>query len=258
MKYTLITGSASGLGKEFAYLYAKDKENLILVDQNALALDDLRKELNQKYPDIDIKLYAIDLSNMNNIKDFLFAILKEDIVVTRLINSAGFGDREDFINMDIEKQIKMSEVNCNALLYLCHYFGKEMAKHKSGHIINVSSIAGFMSGPYMCTYHASKGYVLLLSESIGYELKKYGVKVLTLCPGPFKSNFVKLAHNDYTFKKLKPLEAKDVAKKAYKASRRGKKLLITGVKNKLTVFITRFFPRSLITKVSAKSMKEGA
>ena len=115
-----------------------------------------------------------------------------------------------------------------------------MAMAGEGHIINVSSIAGFIPGPYMCTYHASKGYVLLLSESIEYELAKYNVKVLTLCPGPFKSNFVKLAHNDYTFK----------------ASKKGKRLLITGVKNKLTIFVTRFFPRRLVTFSSAKTMKE--
>ena len=97
-----------------------------------------------------------------------------------------------------------------------------------------------------------------IREIIANELDEYGIKVLTLCPGPFLSNFVKLAHNDYTFKKIKPMTAEVVAKKAYKASLRGKRLLITGVKNKLTIFILRLFPRSLITKVSAKSMKPGA
>ena len=256
MEHVLITGSASGLGFEFAKLYAKDGQNLILVDVNEDGLKKAQETLASFNSKIDIVTFKCDLSLLSEHKALTKFLEEKNYYVSTLINSAGFGDREDFIKMDIEKQIKMSEVNCNALLYLCHYFGTKMAMAKEGHIINVSSIAGFMAGPYMCTYHATKGYVLLLSESIGYELRKHNVKVLTLCPGPFKSNFVKLAHNDYTFKKIKPFEASEVALKAYKASKKGKRMLITGVKNKLTVFITRFFPRRLVTYTSAKTMKE--
>ena len=131
-----------------------------------------------------------------------------------------------------------------------------MLKHNEGHIINVGSIAGFVPGPYMCTYHACKGYVLLLGEAISYELRKTNVKLLTLCPGPFLSNFVKLAHNDYTFQKIKPISAEEVAKFAYKKSLKGKSLAIVGFKNKLTVFASRFVPRSFVTKTSAKTMKK--
>lgn len=256
MEHVLITGSASGLGLEFAKLYAIDGQNLILVDVNEDGLKKAQETLASLNSKIDTVTFKCDLSLLSELKALTNFLEEKNYYVSTLINSAGFGDREDFIKMDIEKQIKMSEVNCNALLYLCHYFGTKMAMAKEGHIINVSSIAGFMAGPYMCTYHATKGYVLLLSESIGYELRKHNVKVLTLCPGPFKSNFVKLAHNDYTFRKIKPFEASEVALKAYKASKKGKRMLITGVKNKLTVFITRFFPRRLVTYTSAKTMKE--
>ena len=258
MEYTLITGAASGLGKEFAKLYAKNKENLILADVNVNGLEICKKEINKDFQDVNVEIKAIDVSDMDSIKLLITQLENQKIFVSRLLNCAGFGDREDFLKMDIDKQIKMTEVNCNALLLLCHEFGKKMCEAHKGHIINVSSIAGFIPGPYMCTYHATKGYVLLLSESIAYEFNKFGVKVLTLCPGPFKSDFVKKAHNDYTFKKIKPLDAATVAKKAYKASRRGKKILITGFKNKLTIFVTRLFPRSLVTKVSAKNMKADA
>ena len=256
MEHTLITGSASGLGLEFAKLYGKDNHNLILVDLNKEGLEKAKQELTSINNKIDIVTYKCDLSSMSELKSLTKFLDEKNYYISYLINSAGFGDREDFVKMNIDKQIKMSEVNCNALLYLCHYCGCKMAMARDGHIINVSSIAGFIPGPYMCTYHATKGYVLLLSESIGYELKKYNVKVLTLCPGPFKSNFVKLAHNDYTFKKIKPFEASEVALKAYKASKKGKRLLITGVKNKLTIFVTRLFPRRLVTFSSAKTMKE--
>ncbi len=259
MNITLISGAASGLGKEFAHLYFKDNNNLLLVDINKEDLENLKTSLDkQNDNNLLIDIYVCDCSNMDELKRLNEYCKDRKYFVDNLINSAGFGDREDFLKMDIDKQIKMSEVNCNALLYLCRVMGEEMAKNKEGHIINVSSIAGFMSGPYMCTYHATKAYVLLLSESIGYELKKHNVHVLTLCPGPFNSDFVKKAHNDYTFKKIKPFEAKKVAELAYKASKKNKKLLITGFKNKVTVFITRFFPRSFVTKVSASTMKEDA
>ena len=78
-----------------------------------------------------------------------------------------------------------------------------MLENNEGHIINVASIAAFMPGPFMCTYHATKAYLLLLGEAISYEIRKSNVKLLTLCPGPFLSEFVKKAHNDYTFKKIK-------------------------------------------------------
>ncbi len=259
MKITLISGAASGLGKEFAKLYFKDNNNLLLIDIDIDGLNKLKEELEKENKNnLTIDIYKIDLTSLtelNKLKDY---IISKSYFINNLVNSAGFGDREDFIKMDINKEISLTNLNCNALLYLTHLVIKDMVKNKEGHIINVSSIAGFMSGPFMSTYHASKAYVLLLSESIGYEVKKDNVKVLTLCPGPFNSNFVKLAHNDYTFKKIKPLEASKVALLAYKASIKGKKLLITGFKNKLTIFILRLFPRSLIVKVSAKTMKEDA
>lgn len=160
--------------------------------------------------------------------------------------------------MDINFQLKMLDVNAGALLYFSRIYLDDMLKHNEGHIINVGSIAGFLPGPYMSTYHASKGYVLLLGEALSYELRKTNVKCLTLCPGPFISNFVDKAHNDWTFKKIKPIPASEVAKQAYSKSKKGKNLHIVGFKNKLTIFATRFVPRSLVTKSSAKTTKKDA
>ena len=117
-------------------------------------------------------------------------------------------------------------------------------------------IAAFMPAPYMCTYHACKSYVLLLGEAISYEIRKTNVKLLTLCPGPFLSEFVKKAHNDYTFKKIKPVTAYQVARFAYKKSKKGKRIAIVGAKNRFLVFICRFFPRNFVTMVSSKNMKK--
>ena len=256
MKTTLITGAANGLGKSFAKLYAKDNNNLLLIDIDELNLNETINELKSEFPNIIIDSLIIDLNKIEDLKKVYNYTLEKNYFVNNLVNSAGFGDRCDFIDMDIDKQIAMTNVDCNALLYFTKVYLDNMLKNDEGHIINISSIAGFLPGPYMCTYHACKGYVLLLGEAISYEIRKTNVKLLTLCPGPFMSKFVEKAHNDYTFSKIKPISSDEVAAFGYKKSLKGKSLAIVGFKNKLTILASKFAPRKLVTSSSAKTMKK--
>ena len=256
MKITLITGAANGLGKSFAKLYAKDNNNLLLIDIDENSLNKTINELKNEFPNILIDSLIVDLNKIEELKKVYNYTLEKDYFVNNLVNSAGFGDRCDFIDMDIDKQIAMTNVDCNALLYFTRVFLDNMIKNDEGHIINISSIAGFLPGPYMCTYHACKGYVLLLGEAISYEIRKTNVKLLTLCPGPFMSKFVEKAHNDYTFSKIKPISSDKVAEYGYKKSLKGKSLAIVGFKNRLTILASKFAPRKLVTSSSAKTMKK--
>ena len=251
MKRTLITGASTGLGKELAKLYALDNNDLILVARNESKLNEVKNEILQ-LANVKCDIVVADLSIKEEWEKVYNYTKDKGYFVNNLVNNAGFGDRTDFLEMDIDFQIKMTEVNCNCALYLTRMFLPMMVEHNEGHIINVASIAAFMPGPFMATYHATKGYLLLLGEAISYELRKTKVKLLTLCPGPFNSEFVSKAHNDYTFKKIKPIEASEVAKYGYKKSLQGKSVAIVGFKNKLTVFATRFAPRSFVAKTSAK------
>jgi short-subunit dehydrogenase len=255
MKTTLITGAANGLGYEFACLYAKENNNLLLVDIEENKLIEKVNELKENFK-VNVDYIVADLSNKDELKKVYNYTLEKDYFVNNLVNCAGFGDRCDFVDMNIDKQLAMTDVDCNALLYFTKVFLDKMLKENEGHIINVASIAAFMPGPFMCTYHACKAFVLLLGEAISYEIRKSNVKLLTLCPGPFLSEFVKKAHNDYTFKKIKPVTAKKVAEFGYKKSIKGKSIAIVGFKNRLTVFACRFFPRKMVTMVSAKNMKK--
>lgn len=255
MKTTLITGAANGLGREFAGIYAKENNNLLLIDVDETKLLEIVNELKNKYT-VTVDYMVADLSSKEEIKKVYNYTVEKDHFVNNLVNCAGFGDRCDFVDMNIDKQLAMTDVDCNALLYFTKVFLDNMLKYDEGHIINIASIAGFMPGPFMCTYHACKAFVLLLGEAISYEIRKTNVKLLTLCPGPFLSEFVKKAHNDYTFKKIKPVTALKVAEFGYKKSIKGKSLAIVGFKNRLTVFACRFFPRKMVTMVSAKNMKK--
>ena len=256
MNITFITGGANGLGESFAKLYAKDNNNLLLIDIDEKNLLRVKTELSSLHPNILIDTLVADLTKVEELKRVYQYTVDKDYFVNNLVNCAGFGDQNDFIDMDIDKQIAMTILNCIALLYFTRVFLTKMKEKDEGHIINISSIAGFLPGPYMCTYHATKGYVLLLGESISYELRKTNVKLLTLCPGPFLSEFVKKAHNDYTFSKIKPISSDKVAEFGYKKSKQGKSLAIVGFKNRLTIKAAKFAPRKMVTSSSAKTMKK--
>ena len=257
MNRTLITGASSGLGKELAKLYAKDNNSLVLVARNEEKLLEVKNEILTLY-NVECDIVTSDLSTKEGWEKVYNYTEEKGYFINNLVNNAGFGDRTDFLQMDINKQIEMTEVNCNAALYFTRMYLPMMVKNNEGHIINVASIAGFLPGPYMCTYHATKAYLLMLGEAISYEIRSTKVKLLTLCPGPFKSEFVAKAGNDFTFEKIKPIEASKVAAYGYKQSKKGKRVAIVGFGNKLTIFFTRLFPRNLVTMGSAKTMKKGA
>lgn len=256
MKATLITGATGGLGKAFAEIYAKNKNNLLLVATKEEKLKELKAELESKYG-VFVDIISADLSKKEACKTVFEHTVQKEYFINNLVNCAGFGDRTDFKDMDVDLQLKMIDVNCNALLYFTRVFLTDMLKNDQGHIINVGSLAGFVPGPYMCTYHASKAFVLNLGESIAHEIRKTKVKILTLCPGPFKSGFMNKAGNDYTFAKIKPVSAEKVALYGYKQSLKGKRIAIIGFTNKLTAFAPRLFSRKFVATVSAGTLKKG-
>jgi hypothetical protein len=253
-KYTLITGGASGLGLDLSKLFAKDGNNLFLVSSNIKNLESAKELLEKEYG-VKVHVLATDLSipaNFLQVKDYSD---KNDMFINNLVNCAGFGDCTDFKDMDIDRQIRMIELNCNAPLYFMRVYLDNMLKNNEGHILNIASIASFYPGPYMCTYHASKAFLLNISEAIERELKGTNVKLSVVCPGPFESSFVDKAHNTYTFNKMKPLSSQKVADISYKTFKKNKSLKIIGFGNKLSLFASRFFPRKFITNVSAGQIK---
>ncbi len=256
-KYTLITGASSGLGFELAKLFGKDMNNLLLVSSNEANLENAKVKLLKEFS-VNIKTLALDLTNPDNFKKVKEFTDEHKMFINNLVNCAGFGDRTDFKDMDIDKQLKMVELNCNAPMYLMHSYIKDMIKANEGHILNISSIAAFVPGPYMSTYHASKAFLTNLSESITRELKGTNVKVTTINPGPFESGFVKKAGNDYTFSKIKPISAQKVAEISYKCMKKGRSFKVIGFKNRLMMLLTRFVPRKLVTNTSANQIKNKA
>lgn len=256
MKVTLITGATGGLGKELAKLYAIDNNNLLLSGTSESKLSALKADLTALYPNITIDVVQANLTEKQGWEKVVSYACDNGYTVNNLVNNAGFGDQCDFKDMDIQRQLDMINVNCCALTYFTNAFLPSMLENNEGRILNVGSIASFVPGPYMSTYHATKAYVLSLGEAIAYEIRKSKVRITTLCPGPFDSGFVDRAGNHYTFSKIKPVSAEKVAKIGYKASKKGKTFVVAGFKNKVTVFLPRFVSRKFSAAVTGKLSKK--
>ena len=255
-KTVLITGASSGIGLEFAKIFSEKGNNIILVARSEEKLNEICSKLSSEF-NISACYYAKDLSLPGAAKDIFEKVTADGYKVDFLINNAGFGDNHDFVKTDCEVHSKMIKLNILALTELCHFFGKEMCKHRNGKILNVASLAAFSAGPYMSVYYASKAFVLSFSEALAEEFLDYNVSVTCLCPGPTESNFGKTSDFDKSnaFKYIRTAKAEDVAKSGYNAMMKGKTLCCHGINVKTMAFLTRLSPR-FINRKFAKYMNK--
>lgn len=256
MKTAVITGASSGIGLEFARIFAKNKCNLVLVARSAEKLNELSDELIKAH-NIKVKVIAKDLSDKNVPAEIKAELDKEKIEVEYLINNAGFGGYGLFHETDLKKENDMIQVNVTSLVELSKFFVKEMVKRNSGRILNVASTAAFQPGPLMSIYYATKAFVLSLSEAMAYELRDTNVTVTCLCPGPTKSNFQNAANiNESGLVKGRKIPSSyDVALYGYNAMMKGGYLAIEGFMNKLMAFGVRFMPRKMVLATVYKIQK---
>ena len=218
----LITGASSGIGRDMAREFAKCKYDLILVGRNKDRLEELARELMKK-ENINAKIYSMDLS----IRENAYSLFEQEKEIDVLINNAGFGLFGEFIKTDLNKELNMIDTNITALHILTKLYLKEMIKKNRGHILNVASIAGYMPGPLMATYYASKNYVVAFSRAIHKELKKIksNVKISILCPGPVNTNFNNVANVKFS---MKGLSSEYVAKYTVDKMLKGKLIIVPG------------------------------
>lgn len=246
--YTIITGSSSGIGYELANLFAEDKHNIILVARNEERLQIVKDKLRRT--DIDIKILALDLANMDDCNKLIKFVEENNIDISILVNNAGVGSFGDFKDIEWNEEEKLIDINIKALTKLTKYFLPKMIDKKRGGILNVASTAAFASGPRMATYYASKAYVLNLTEAIYEEVKGTGVKVSCLCPGPVKTSFqdkagIKKSENAKKYL----MDAQTVAKEGYYRFKKGKLIIIPGFKNRILVNINKLMPRFISRKI---------
>ncbi len=251
MATALITGASSGIGLELARVHASKGGDLVLVARNKARLDELKTELEKTYK---VKVFTIgkDLSAPDSAQDVYNQITKNNIQVDYLINNAGFGDFGMFADSDWNKELQMINLNITTLTQFTKLYIKDMVSRGSGKVMNVASTAAFQSGPTMAVYYATKAYVLSFSEAISNEVSNKGVTVTTLCPGPTESGFQSAAAMEESalVKGKKLPTSKQVADYGYKSMINSKTVAIHGLMNYLMANSVRFFPRSVVVKIT--------
>lgn len=246
MEKVLITGASSGMGRSMAYYFDKlGNYELVLVARNKEKLEKIKKELKSK-----AEIISLDLGIYDNCIKLHEMVNDIDI----LINNAGFGLFGEFIETDLDKEMQMIDINIRAVHILTKLYLIDMVKSNKGRILNVASAAGFLPGPLLDTYYASKNYVLRLSQSIKEELRrnKSNVKISVLCPGPVKTNFDNVAGVKFS---LEGMNSDDVAKYAIDRMLKGKFVIVPGFTMKCIRFISKILPDSFLVRMVYNSQR---
>ena len=237
----LITGATSGIGQSFAAKLSRKGWSLILTGRNENKLKEMQKSLGGS-----IEIIAADLSKRDDVfRVYEFCRGKN---VDMLINNAGYGLFGKFEETDLEDEVNMINVNITALHILTKLFLREFKAKDHGTILNVASAAGFMAGPLMSAYYASKNYVLKLSVAIYEELRrdKSNVRITVLCPGPVDTNFNNRAGVSFS---VKPISADQAADYALKKAFSGKLFAVPGLFVKFGTVAPRLLPQKMLSAI---------
>ena len=230
----LITGASSGIGREMAYYLASLGYDLILVARRESRLKEIKKELNTS-----VEIIEMDLAIEANLFKLYDLVKEQDIDM--LINNAGFGLFGTFDKTDLKRELEMIDVNIKAYHVLTKLFLIDFIKKDKGIILNVASSAGFLAGPGLSTYYATKNYVTKLSMAIYEELRRMNsnVSISILCPGPVETEFNKVAKGVFA---TKALSAEYVAKYAINKTLKRKLIIIPTLKMKVALWLNRLVP----------------
>jgi short-subunit dehydrogenase len=246
----LITGASSGIGLELAREFARHGHPLIITATNEAELKEVANELSAKHGVI-VHVIAQDLKTPAATEE-IFNRAANIGPVDILVNNAGFGQKGHFWDIPLERDLGMIRVNVEAVLRLTKLFLPGMIERRNGRILNTASIAGFEPGPELATYHATKAFVLSLSESLATELKDTGVTLTALCPGATDTDFFEKADmvNTRIFQKGNVMAPQDVAEAAYKALMNGDRVVIAGGVNKAIIYSRHLMPESAQAKMN--------
>ena len=244
-RVTLITGASAGIGTELARVFASNGHRVALVARRADRLKTLSGEITAAGGAAPIVI-SCDLEQPDAGDKIAAALTAEGVEVEFVVNNAGFGLFGNAIEMDRVEQLGIIALNIRAVTDLSLRFSEQLIRHRGG-ILNVGSIAGFLPGPGMAVYYASKAYVLSFSEALRRELAPRGVRVTVLCPGPVPSEFQARAGFKPGFDSaVLNVSASDVALAGYRGLMANKRAVLPGLGIKIVPFLLRLLPRGFI------------
>lgn len=254
-RVTLITGASAGIGIELARVFAANGHRLALTARRADRLEALAAELAAKGGKKPIVI-PCDLQDADAGETIAAALAAEGVELDHLVNNAGFGVFGDAIERDRVDQLGIVDVNVRALTDLSLRFADQLIRNKGG-LLNVGSVAGFLPGPGMAVYYASKAYVISFTEALRAELGPRGVRVTVLCPGPVPTEFQARAgvgsqHDTAVLN----VSAAEVAREAYRGLMANKRAVLPGLGIKIVPFALRFFPRGFILAATSRFQRQ--
>jgi short-subunit dehydrogenase len=230
----LITGSSSGIGLHLAEEFSRNGHPVVLVAPVESELRSIARKLQREGAPEPIVI-AKDLERAESAQEIYDELQSRGVTVDILVNNAGHGHRGKFHEIPIEQDQSMVRLNIGAVLRLTKLFLPPMLARKRGRILNTASVAGFEPGPLLAVYHATKAFVLSLSEALATELEGTGVTLTALCPGPTDTDFFPKADMMETRAFQHAMAPQDVAKAGYKACMKGERIIIPGGMNKVLV-----------------------
>jgi short-subunit dehydrogenase len=248
-KIALITGASSGIGLSLAKIFSREGYSLVLVSRDKKKLQEVKTEIENETMQ-KVHVIAKDLSLPSSVQEVFDEIQQLGINITALVNNAGWGDYGTFAESDRTKQLNMIDLNVRSLTELTYLFLPMLHSQKAGYILNISSVLGFVPGPFMSVYAASKAYVLSFSEALTEELRESNISVTVLCPGKTSTNFLKrtMDGSNEPFENT-GMTADQVAQIGYTALMQGQSVIVPGFKNKIFTSLPRFLPRPLVRRI---------
>ena len=243
---TLVTGASSGIGAELARVFARHGHALALVARRAERLTALADEIATAGSARPLEIVA-DLQHGDSVRVIQDALAAAGVEPQYIVNNAGFGLVGTAAALDRAEQLQMIDLNVRVLTELSLAFVDSLARHRGG-ILNVGSMAGFLPGPGMAVYYATKAFVLSFSEALHSELKGRGVRVTVLCPGPVPTEFARRAGiaDGGMAPDILTVRADRVAEAGYQGLMRGRRTVVPGLVNKTVAAIIRFGPRRVL------------
>lgn len=242
---TVVTGASGGIGAALAGVFAEHGHEVVLVGRRKAHLEDVARAMvaaRRKPPHV----LVADLTEPKAPARLARMLTARGLEVRYLVNNAGYGLWGKAADLDRDDQLRMIDLNARALTDLSLRFIEPMARRRGG-ILNVASIGGFLPGPRIAVYHATKAFVVSLSEALSFELKMRGIRVSALCPGPVRTGFqARAGMAESVLPKLLFVSAEEVARAGYAGLMRGERLIVPGFFNKAVVAIERFLPGLMI------------
>ncbi|MFM5951200.1 MAG: SDR family NAD(P)-dependent oxidoreductase [Micrococcales bacterium] len=248
--WAIVTGPTAGIGAAYAKLLASKGFNLVLVSRDLARLEKTAAELAGTYA-IETQVISADLTTELGIASLEEFITRNEIEV--LINNAGFGLNSSFVKSSAADEQGVLNILVTAPMRLTHAVLPQMVARKSGTIVNVSSVAGYIAGGH---YSAAKSYVTVLTESVHAEVSKHGVKVSALCPGFTKTEFHQRAKMKMdALPKFMWLDAEFLVAKSWADVQAGKAISIPGWQYRVMVWFLGVAPRAWVrrTGISLRS-----